>query len=43
MPPGETSLTDVQLLLGVQQLADVKTGTQQLVLYQVGGDADTRG
>jgi hypothetical protein len=37
VPPGETSLTDVHLLLAVQQLADTKTGTQQLVLHQVRG------
>lgn len=35
VPPGETSLTDVQLLLAVQQLVDTKHGTQQLVLHQV--------
>lgn len=35
VPPGDTSLTDVQLLLAIQQLADSKLGTQQLVLQQV--------
>ena len=35
IPPGETSLTDVQLLLAVQQMADEKQGTQQLILHQV--------